>query len=77
MLALYARGQTTGDIHGPLEELYGVEVSPMLVSTITVALQEDMCGRGRVDPFEDKCVRHGLYPFHCKVRNEGDGSNRS
>lgn len=42
VLALYARGLTTRDIQGHLEELYGVEVSPTLISTITDAVLEDV-----------------------------------
>jgi transposase-like protein len=42
VLALYARGLSTRDIQGPLEELYGVEVSPLRVSTVTDAVQEDV-----------------------------------
>ncbi len=38
VLALYARGLTTREIQGHLEELYGVEVSPTLISTITDAV---------------------------------------
>ena len=32
ILALYARGMTTRDIEAQLQELYGVEVSPTLIS---------------------------------------------
>jgi transposase-like protein len=42
VLALYVRGLTTRDIQGHLEELYGVEVSPTLISTITDAVLEDV-----------------------------------
>lgn len=35
VLALYARGLTTRDIQGPLEELYGSEVSPALISAVS------------------------------------------
>ena len=35
VLALYAHGLTTREIQGHLEELYGPEVSPTLISTIT------------------------------------------
>lgn len=42
VLALYARVLTTRDIQGHLEELYGVEVSPTLISTITDAVLEDV-----------------------------------
>ncbi len=36
MIALYARGMTTWEIQGYLKELYGVEVSPTLVSKESV-----------------------------------------
>jgi len=42
VLALYARGLSTRDIQGHLEELYGVEVSPMLVSNVTDAVLEEV-----------------------------------
>lgn len=42
VLALYARELTIRDIQGHLEELYGVEVSPTLISTITDAVLEDV-----------------------------------
>src|SRR5512137_2775580 len=42
VLSLYARGLSTRDIQGQLEELYGVEVSPALISTVTEAVMEDV-----------------------------------
>jgi putative transposase len=42
ILALYARGMTVRDIQGHLEELYGVEVSPDLISRATSAVHEDV-----------------------------------
>ena len=42
VLALYARGLSTRDIQGHLEELYGVEVSPALISTVTDAVLEEV-----------------------------------
>lgn len=42
VLALYARGMSTRDIQGQLEELYGVEVSPTLISNVTDAIMEDV-----------------------------------
>ena len=35
LLSLYARGMTTREIQGHLEELYGIDVSPELVSEVT------------------------------------------
>jgi putative transposase len=42
VLALYARGLSTRDIQGQLEELYGTEVSPTLISNVTDAVLEDV-----------------------------------
>ena len=42
VLTLYAHGLTTREIQRPLEELYGTEVSPALISTITDAVLEDV-----------------------------------
>jgi putative transposase len=38
ILALYARGMTTRDIQAQLQDLYGVEVSPTLISNVTDAV---------------------------------------
>jgi putative transposase len=37
VISLYARGLSTREIQGELEELYGVEVSPGLISNVTDA----------------------------------------
>jgi putative transposase len=42
IISLYARGMTTREIQGHLEEIYGVEVSPTLVSTVTDAVSEEV-----------------------------------
>ena len=42
VLALYAHELTTREIQGHLEDLYGTEVSPTLISTITDAVLEDV-----------------------------------
>ena len=42
VLALYARGLSTREIQGHLEELYGVEVSPTLISNVTDAVLEEV-----------------------------------
>jgi transposase-like protein len=76
VLALYARGLTTRDIQSHLEELYGVDVSPTLISTITDAVLEDVrAWQSRpLDP---------VYPilyFDClfvKSRQEGVVKNKA
>jgi putative transposase len=42
IISLYARGMTTREIGGHLEEIYGVEVSPGLVSAATDAVIEEV-----------------------------------
>ena len=42
ILALYAKGMTTRDIQEVVQELYGVEVSPSLVSEITADLDREV-----------------------------------
>ena len=41
ILSMYARGMSTRDIQAHLKEMYGVEVSPTLISNVTEAVQED------------------------------------
>lgn len=42
ILSMYARGMTTRDIQCHLEEIYGVEVSPDLISTVTNDILAEM-----------------------------------
>ena len=39
---MYPRGMTTRDIQGHLEEIYGVDVSPSLISQVTDAISEEV-----------------------------------
>ena len=42
IIAMYARGMSTRDIQAHIEELYGIGVSPTLVSVVTDAVLEDV-----------------------------------
>src|SRR5713226_5109832 len=42
IISMYARGMTTREIQGHLEEIYGVEVSPALISNVTEAVLEEV-----------------------------------
>jgi putative transposase len=42
IISLYSRGLTTREIQGHLEEIYGVEVSPALISIVTEAVAEEV-----------------------------------
>src|SRR5260370_31983323 len=39
---MYARGMSTREIQGHLEEIYGMEVSPTLISNVTDAVGEEV-----------------------------------
>src|SRR6185295_18171259 len=42
ILSMYARGMSTREIQGHLEEMYGVEISPSLISQVTDAVIEEL-----------------------------------
>lgn len=42
IISLYARGMTTRDIQAQLQDLYGVEISPTLISNVTEAVMDDV-----------------------------------
>lgn len=42
IISLYAKGLSTRDIQSELEEMYGTEVSPTLISNVTEAVLEDV-----------------------------------
>lgn len=76
IISMYARGMTTRDIQSHLEEIYGVEVSPALISNITDAVAEEVKAwqnRG-LDP---------VYPIvymdaiRVKVRHNGQIQNKA
>ena len=42
MLSLYVRGMTVREIQGHLQEMYGTEISPSLISSVTDAVIEEV-----------------------------------
>jgi putative transposase len=76
ILSLYARGMTTREIQGHLQEIYGVEVSPSLISEVTDAVLEEVKA-WQTRPLE------ALYPIlfldalMVKMRHEGKVENRA
>ncbi len=42
IISMYARGMTTRDIQGQLQEIYGIDVSPTLISQVTDAISEEV-----------------------------------
>ena len=70
ILSLYARGMTVREIQSHLEEMYGAEVSPTLISAVTEAVVEEVKA-WQARPLDT------LYPIiyldciHVKVRDSG------
>ena len=42
IVSMYARGMTTREIQGHLQEIYGVDVSPTLISNVTEAIVDEV-----------------------------------
>jgi len=74
ILALYAKGLSTRDIQDTLEELYGVEISPATVSTVTDKIW------GLVEAWQSHPLA-SVYPIvyrdalHLKLRRDGRVQN--
>ncbi len=70
ILSLYARGMTVREIQSHLEEMYGAEVSPTLISSVTDAVMDE------VKVWQSRPL-DALYPIvymdciHAKVRDAG------
>ncbi len=76
ILSLYARGMTTREIQGHLQEMYGVEVSPALISDITDGvLDEVKAWQNR--PLEAIYGVVYLDALYVKMRHEGRVENRA
>lgn len=76
ILALYARGMTMRDIRGHLEEIYGVEVSPDLVSRVTDAVAEDVAA-WQSRPLDSVYPIVYLDALVVKIRDQGVVRNKS
>src|SRR3974390_147776 len=76
ILSLYARGMTVREIQGHLAELYGIDVSPDLISPVTDAVLEE------VRDWQNRPL-DTVYPvvffdaLRVKIRDEGLGSNKA
>ena len=76
ILSLYARGMTVREIRGHLQEIYGVEVSPDLISRVTDAVLE------KVRDWQNRPL-DAVYPvvffdaLRVKIRDEGLVRNKA
>ncbi|MDD5760224.1 MAG: IS256 family transposase [Desulfobulbaceae bacterium] len=70
IISMYARGMTTRDIQSHLEEIYGVEISPTLISQVTDAVTEEVrLWQNR--PLEDIYPIVYLDAVRIKVKHNG------
>ncbi len=76
IIALYARGMTTRDIQSHLEEMYGVEVSPTLISQVTRAVQEEIT-LWQNRPLDEIYPIVYLDAIRIKVRQDGRVINKA
>src|ERR1700756_2312893 len=76
ILSMYARGMTTREIQGHLHEIYGVEVSPTLVSEVTDAVIEEVKA-WQTRPLEPIYAIIYLDALYVKMRHEGRVENRA
>jgi putative transposase len=76
VLSMYARGMTTREIQGHLQEIYGVEVSPTLISQVTEEVMDE------VKTWQSRALET-VYPIvyldalFVKMRHEGRVENRA
>ena len=63
ILALYARGMSTRDIVSTFEEIYGIDVSPTLVSCVTENVMESILD-WQNKPLED------VYPKEKRLKQQ-------
>lgn len=70
IISLYARGLSVRDIQGHLEEMYGAEVSPTLISSVTDVVSEDV-KLWQARPLDSVYPLLYLDCIHVKVRDNG------
>jgi putative transposase len=76
VVSMYARGMSTREIQGHLRELYGIEVSPDLVSAVTDAVLDEVA-EWQNRPLEALYPLVFLDALRVKVRDEGTVRNKA
>jgi putative transposase len=76
IVSMYARGMSTREIQGHLHELYGIEVSPDLVSAVTDAVLDEVA-EWQNRPLEARYPLVFLDALRVKVRDEGTVRNKA
>ena len=76
VLSLYARGLSVREIQAHLEEIYGVEVSPDLISTVTDAVLDEV-RVWQARPLDELYPILYLDALQVKIRDQGRVSNKA
>ena len=76
IISMYARGMTTRDIQAHLQEMYGVDVSPTLVSQVTDAITEEIT-LWQSRPLEEVYPIMYLDAVRVKVRHNSTVINKA
>ena len=76
IISMYARGMSVRDIQGHLRELYGIEASPQLISTVTDAVLEEV-GRWQGRPLDALYAVVFFDALRVKMRDEGTVRNKA
>src|SRR3954454_12041418 len=76
ILSMYARGMTTREIQAHLEEIYGVEVSPTLISNVTEAVQDEV-RTWQNRPLEPVYPIVYMDALYVRMRDNGHVQNRA
>ena len=76
IIALYARGMSTRDIQGHVRELYGIDVSPDLVSAVTDSVIDEVAA-WQARPLESTYAIVFFDALRVKIRDEGLVRNKA
>ena len=76
IISLYSRGMTTRDIQAHLSEIYGVDVSPELISRVTDAVHDDVRA-WRTRPLERTYPIVYLDALRVNSRQNGKNENKA
>ena len=76
VISMYARGMTVRDIRAHIAEMYQVEISPDLISTITDAVLDEL-QEWQMRPLDSVYPVIYLDAIVCKVRHEGAVRNKA
>jgi putative transposase len=76
IVSMYARGMTTREIQGHIEEIYGVEASPSLISAITEAVMDEVTAWEN-RPLEPCCPVVFMDAIRVNIRSDGAVSNKA